>query len=141
MGATDAGRSELQDIFHMCSTPRAPGKSKDGSYHDDVWDIVQWAQGIWGTISMGNYPYPSSYLLHGLSLLPAWPVQTACLPLEFPLTSDRALLEAVRESVCLYFSLATVFLSNRPHPTCTRPRPVSRLALRDFLRNLAKWWH
>jgi hypothetical protein len=47
-------------------------------------------------IAMGNYPYSSSYLMHGLSMLPAWPVESACLSLEFPLATDKALMEAVR---------------------------------------------
>ena len=32
---------------------------------------------------MGNYPYPSSYILNGQGLLPAFPVRVACLALAF----------------------------------------------------------
>jgi hypothetical protein len=41
--------------------------------------------------------YPSSYLMHGKSLLPSWPVRTACLPLEFAVESEDKLLDAVRQ--------------------------------------------
>ena len=75
-GTTSEGRSFLQKSFRTCSPIRAKGVY-NGTYHDDAMDIVQWAAGIWGTISMGNYPYASSYLLHGKSLLPPWPVRTS----------------------------------------------------------------
>lgn len=94
-GTTDSGRKFLQQQFRTCSPIRAKGVY-NGTFHDDAMDIVQWAAGIWGTIAMGNYPYASSYLLHGKSLLPPWPVTTACLPLEFELTDDKALMNAVR---------------------------------------------
>ncbi len=55
-------------------------------------------------LSQGDYPYPSSYLLHGKSLLPAWPVKTACLPLEFPLGTTDELLDAVRQSAAVVYN-------------------------------------
>jgi hypothetical protein len=33
---------------------------------------------------MGDYPYPSSYLLNGKGVLPAFPVRKACESLDFP---------------------------------------------------------
>ena len=44
--------------------------------------LISWASNVWGTLAMGNYPYPSSYLMHGQSLLPAWPVREACKGLD-----------------------------------------------------------
>jgi len=102
-GTTDSGRKFLQQQFRTCSPIRAKGVY-NGTFHDDAMDIVQWAAGIWGTIAMGNYPYASSYLLHGKSLLPPWPVTTACLPLEFELTDDKALMNAVRESAAVMYN-------------------------------------
>ena len=48
---------------------------------------------------MGNYPYASSYLLHGQSLLPPWPVRAACAHLEgIDMNDDRTLFVAVRKA-------------------------------------------
>ena len=33
------------------------------------------AQGPFANMAMGNYPYPSTYLMHGHSFLPAWPMR------------------------------------------------------------------
>ena len=60
--------------------------------------IVQWAGGPWGTMAMGNYPYRSSYLMHGLSLLPAWPVRQACITLDFEIDDAEPLFVAVRQA-------------------------------------------
>ena len=52
-------------------------------------------------MAMGNYPYASSYLLHGESLLPAWPVRAACSHLahvDAATASDATLFAAVREA-------------------------------------------
>ena len=40
--------------------------------------LISWAQGPFGNMAMGNYPYPSTYLMHGDSFLPAWPMREAC---------------------------------------------------------------
>jgi len=53
---------------------------------------------------MGNYPYSSSYLMHGLSLLPPWPVRQACISLDLDLTgsADSVLFDAVRRAAAVY---------------------------------------
>lgn len=57
---------------------------------------------------MGNYPYPSQYILNGQGTLPAWPVRVACEALDFPFTNESAsnatLLEALREAVGVYYN-------------------------------------
>lgn len=56
--------------------------------------------------SLGDYPYPSSYLLHGKGNLPAYPVRVACESLKDPnLSNDnKALLLAMRESLDIYYN-------------------------------------
>jgi hypothetical protein len=34
---------------------------------EDVRGLIQWAQGPFANMAMGNYPYPSTYLMHGKS--------------------------------------------------------------------------
>eukprot|EP00658_Telonema_sp_P-2_P034945 TRINITY_DN25474_c0_g1_i4.p1 TRINITY_DN25474_c0_g1~~TRINITY_DN25474_c0_g1_i4.p1 ORF type:complete len:281 (+),score=41.41 TRINITY_DN25474_c0_g1_i4:158-1000(+) len=88
----------------MCIRDRSFRSCSELTSVGDGERVVEWASSVWGTMAMGNYPYPSSYLLHGHSLLPAWPVREACKPLNrhFDLPSDLPeLLAAVRESASL----------------------------------------
>jgi len=90
---TDKGRRLLGEAFRTC----APVRPRS-AHADDAYSIVQWAQGVWGTLAMGNYPYASSYLLHGESSLPPWPLRAACaffdgVGVNAP---DAALFNAVR---------------------------------------------
>ena len=67
----------------------------------------RWAEGAWDTMAMGNFPYASSYLLHGLSLLPPWPVRTACSHLagiKAASVSDDTLFDAVRAAVAVFYN-------------------------------------
>ena len=46
--------------------------------------------------AMGQYPYPSSYILNGAGMLPAFPVRQACQALgKEGLDSDAALLSGL----------------------------------------------
>lgn len=62
---------------------------------------------------MGDYPYPSQYILNGQGTLPAWPVRAACRHLDFPFPSSDAdadassnatLLAGLREAVGVYYN-------------------------------------
>jgi len=88
-GKTAEGRSLLSKTFRTC-------RPVQGS--EDAYDILEWAQGPWANMAMGNYPYASSYLMHGKSLLPPWPVRTACSHLDKGFVTDEPLFEAVREA-------------------------------------------
>ena len=59
----------MQTDLNLCSKPD----------RNDVWSIIQYFQGPWGYLAMGNYPYPSNYILpsHAASL-PAWPLNATC---------------------------------------------------------------
>lgn len=62
--------------------------------------------GAWAYMAMGNYPFPSTYILNGQGTLPAWPVRVACESLNFPLAgaSNDTLLESLREAVSIYYN-------------------------------------
>lgn len=64
------------------------------------------ASGAWAYMAMGNYPFPSTYVLNGRGTLPAWPVRVACEFLNFPttLSSNVTLLEGLRNAVSVYYN-------------------------------------
>lgn len=64
-GQTPDGRQLLTEAFRTCK----PVRPRDAT-SDDPYSILQWAEGPWANMAMGNYPYASSYLMHGDSLLP-----------------------------------------------------------------------
>lgn len=94
-GSTDDGKKMLQSTFRTCSTIRGP---------EDAIAIVNWAQSPWATLAMGNYPYASSYLMHGESLLPPWPLRAACLPMNSDLSEDADLFNAVRTAAATFYN-------------------------------------
>ena len=54
-------------------------------------------------MAMGNYPYASSYIMHGDSLLPPWPVRAACAHFrDVDVADDGALFEAVRQAAATF---------------------------------------
>lgn len=82
-GSSAAGRATLSTAFQTC----APLETED-----DVLALAFWIRGNWDTMSMGNYPYPSSYLTGGTVMLPAWPVREACAFLSTPITNNNTQL-------------------------------------------------
>ena len=54
---------------------------------------------------MGNFPYPSSYILNGAGLLPAFPVRVACSYLEDDMTEDvDGWLEGLKGFAGVYYN-------------------------------------
>ena len=99
-GETAAGRALLSSAFRTCHPIRPRAHDVD-----DAMAVVNWAEGPWATMAMGNYPYSSSYLMHGDSMLPPWPVRAACSHLahiEASSADDAELFSAVREAAAVY---------------------------------------
>ncbi len=86
----------------------------------------------WSYLAMGDYPYPSSYLMHGDSMLPAWPVRAACTPLDQTLSTPAALMRAVRDAVAVYYNSTGTerCYYNGPNTPSAYPRPST---MRDVL--------
>eukprot|EP00039_Didymoeca_costata_P025680 m.14105 g.14105 ORF g.14105 m.14105 type:complete len:555 (+) comp4990_c0_seq1:93-1757(+) len=95
-GQDKDGAAVLSNSFRTCS-PVRPNS-------DDALAIVEWAQEPWALMAMGSYPYPSTYLLHGKSFLPTWPIQTACIQLTPEFDTDAELFEALRQAVSLVYN-------------------------------------
>lgn len=106
-------RADLQAAFMTCD----PVEENDGQA------IVDWASAPWGTLAMGNCtnptilrsstnqnsycyrfsdPFESSYLMHGLATLPAWPLRIACSILGNP----DDMFVAVRQAVSIYYNVS-----------------------------------
>ncbi|EQC35895.1 hypothetical protein SDRG_06643 [Saprolegnia diclina VS20] len=96
---SEAGRATLQTHLGLCDpvATEADGRA-----------LADWAKAAYDYLAMGNYPYPSSYIMNGVNVLPAYPVRAACEPLapSFPSTKtgDIALLDALRASVGVYYN-------------------------------------
>jgi hypothetical protein len=61
---------------------------------DDVIAVRDWASSAFDMMAMGSYPYPSSYMLNGNGLLPAFPVRVACSNMMNTLAGGRLQLQA-----------------------------------------------
>ncbi|CAK4626377.1 hypothetical protein LEN26_011922 [Aphanomyces euteiches] len=95
---TIAGRAALQEGFGVCK----PFETEDAAL-----GLVDWIVGAFASMAMGNFPYPSSYLLNGASELPPYPVRAACSYLKEDLTTgadDVALYKAVRASIGIFYN-------------------------------------
>ena len=94
VGASDSGRALLGSTLRLCAAPRSPS---------EVYRVKSFVEGPWATLAMGDYPYSSSYLMHGDALLPPWPVRAACKPLaHVSPDTDAALFDALRRAVSVY---------------------------------------
>lgn len=95
-------------------------------------------------MAMGNYPYASSYLMHGDSLLPPWPVRQACsfvAAVDATTGADRSLFEAVRAAVAVQYNNTgdkTCFdITGQLDAEATRPRKMTAPPRRWRLSPLA----
>lgn len=61
--------SKLSNVFKTC----APLQTKEAAH-----GLLEWASNHFDYLAMGNFPYPSSYLVPDGAQLPAWPVKAAC---------------------------------------------------------------
>ncbi|KAJ0410123.1 hypothetical protein ATCC90586_001608 [Pythium insidiosum] len=99
MGTTAAGRKDLLAAFSLCSTEKLASGA-------DVEALIGWIKSAYDYMAMGNFPYPSPYIMNGQSVLPAYPVRVACEHLKDSFAADDklALLRAFRESVGVYYN-------------------------------------
>lgn len=88
-GATENGRTKLQQIFNFCTAPQG------GQIEDDWFPTLA---NIYGSMAMGDYPAAANFLGN----LPAWPVSVACENFTANATNDEILA-----SVAQIYQLAT----------------------------------
>ncbi|KAG7401820.1 hypothetical protein PHYBOEH_010283 [Phytophthora boehmeriae] len=101
LGKTFSGRRTLKEALALCEDTSMNTEA-------DVEAIMAWAKDAFDSMAMGNYPYPSSYIMNGVSVLPAYPMRAACSHVQdtFPATDDGdlTLLKAFSKSIGVYYN-------------------------------------
>jgi len=106
LGKTAAGRRKLAAIFRLCGDE--PLKTAQ-----DVTNLALMHLNAWDTMAMGNFPYPSNYLIFQATqdpstLLPAYPVRVACQHLVGDFSNEDDLLAGVREASGVLYNASKV---------------------------------
>eukprot|EP00941_MAST-03F_sp_MAST-3F-sp1_P002699 g2699.t1 len=91
LGNSTDGISKLSNIFKLC---------KPLNNFNDVVSLAEWAQSSFDYMSMGSYPYPSSYMLNGFGVLPPYPLRKAC---DLMVNSDQ-LLEGLQSAISVFYN-------------------------------------
>jgi len=86
----------VESLFKLCPEQRL-------RHQDDLYALALWAQSAFDFMAMGNFPYPSSYILNGDGTLPAYPMRVACESLAGSLEGD-ALIEGLRDAVGVFYN-------------------------------------
>ncbi|RLN69835.1 hypothetical protein BBJ29_001463 [Phytophthora kernoviae] len=99
LGASEQGRQQLKSTLSLCDSVKIKSE-------EDISGVMDWAKGAYDYMGMGNYPYPSSYIMNGVSVLPAYPVRAACsyVANEFSADDDIGLLTAFSKSLGVYYN-------------------------------------
>jgi lysosomal Pro-X carboxypeptidase len=70
--------------------------------------VMYWLQDAFDYLAMGNYPYPSSYILNGDGTLPAYPFRVACSGAianpQLAAVGGDALLSALADAVSVFYN-------------------------------------
>jgi len=90
LGATDAGKQLLQTRLSLCKPVK------------QYQDVYNWVSSALGFLTMGNYPYATSYITNGGCVMPPWPMTLACKPLNSTTLTDDQVLEGVAAMVGVY---------------------------------------
>jgi lysosomal Pro-X carboxypeptidase len=100
-GKTADGRQKLKQALSLCED--TPLESPE-----DVEGLLAWGRDAFDSMAMGNYPYPSSYIMSGQSELPAYPMRVACSHVagEFPENEqgEWELLQAFSHTLGVYYN-------------------------------------
>ncbi|GMF11285.1 unnamed protein product [Phytophthora lilii] len=101
LGKTVDGRRKLKEALSLCEATPLESPA-------DVEALMGWARDSFDSMAMGNYPYPSSYIMNGVSELPAYPMRVACSHLQgsFDDTDDGdlELLKAFSKTIGVYYN-------------------------------------
>lgn len=86
LGLTKIDPSLIRSAFNICD-------DDDTSDKDLAWGVTNFVNEALSYMSMGNFPYPSTYILNGDGYLPAFPVRVACESLANDMTGDDQIKE------------------------------------------------
>jgi hypothetical protein len=94
----EEGRSTINRAMSLCDASRAETEG-------DALALRDWAAGAWDYLAMGNYPYPSVYIVNGAQPpLPAFPVRVACEHLSDLELGGEQLLAAMARAVGVFYN-------------------------------------
>jgi lysosomal Pro-X carboxypeptidase len=97
LNGTAEGRASLDSIFRLCEDSKV---AKIGAL-----TLASWLQSSFDYMSMGSYPFPSSYILNGKGFLPAFPMHKACnSTLSREQLSETELLEGLRDAAGIFYN-------------------------------------
>eukprot|EP00930_Biecheleria_cincta_P044708 TRINITY_DN30785_c0_g1_i1.p1 TRINITY_DN30785_c0_g1~~TRINITY_DN30785_c0_g1_i1.p1 ORF type:complete len:529 (-),score=44.52 TRINITY_DN30785_c0_g1_i1:242-1777(-) len=97
LGQTARGRKQLEATFRLCD--ETPLRTSE-----DVLNLALMHLNAWDTMAMGNFPYPSNYLIFQQTedpsvMMPAFPVRVACEHMVAAgSTTEGQLLSALRKA-------------------------------------------
>jgi len=103
MGQSGEGRRNLSTIFNLCGD--TPLKTTN-----DVMNLALMHLNAWDTMAMGNYPYPSNYLVfqntqNPFVMMPEFPVRAACDFMAGHFTGPTQLLAALRDASGVFYNV------------------------------------
>ncbi|GAX83175.1 hypothetical protein CEUSTIGMA_g10601.t1 [Chlamydomonas eustigma] len=115
-GATPEGRSTLHTSLRLCASAKLETETS-------VVGLRDWLASAWDYMAMGNFPYPSGYMLNGQGELPAYPVRVACNSLSNPESTDVELLEGMALAAGVFYNYSgdvpCFDFSSGPNPETT----------------------
>ena len=83
------GRARINSALPLCDNSHVAS-------HSAVLQLRDWLSSAWDYLAMGDFPYPSSYMLNGNGELPAYPMRVACEELKEEGMEDEELLTGER---------------------------------------------
>ena len=95
LSRSQSGRATLSSEFKLCK----PLKTEE-----EALQLANWASSAFDFMAMGSYPYPSTYMLNGGGILPAFPLREACRRCAHALASNRTIVSCLRNSVAVFFN-------------------------------------
>lgn len=96
LGGTVPGRKLISSAFSLC----APVQT-----NSDIAVLIGWLKSAFDFMSMGNYPYPSSYMTSGQGDLPSFPVRVACEFMNINSTDPATLFLAFKNAVGVFYNV------------------------------------
>ncbi|CAM9276526.1 unnamed protein product [Phaeothamnion confervicola] len=69
LAGSAGGRKKAAAALGLCGVPDSAA---------DMVSLAQWLSDAFSFMAMGNFPYPSAYVLDGVGMLPAWPMRVSC---------------------------------------------------------------
>ena len=87
IGSHMVGKRTLSETFRTCKPIT------------DVEPLLDFLEGVWGTLAMMDYPYPTNFV----GDVPGWPVNVACSHLDHDINQEE-LLEPLRDAASVYYN-------------------------------------